>query len=44
MPIMTGRLPASSASPEWARDLFTPLTVFFPAAASADHAMLVWLG
>ncbi|MCZ0999358.1 MULTISPECIES: hypothetical protein [Streptomyces] len=41
---MTGRLPASSASLEWARDPFTPLTVSFQAAASADHAMLVWLG
>lgn len=33
----------SPASLEWARDLFTPLTEFFEAAASADHAMVIWL-
>ncbi|MCT9111661.1 hypothetical protein ACFWD7_48515 [Streptomyces mirabilis] len=44
MPIMTGRWPASSASLEWDRDPFAPPTVFFRAAASADHARLVWLG
>ncbi|MET9594352.1 DUF1877 family protein [Streptomyces sp. NPDC006516] len=33
----------SPTSLEWARDLFTPLTEFFEAAASADHAMVIWL-
>ncbi|MGD9486022.1 YfbM family protein [Streptomyces sp. TRM70308] len=33
----------SPTSLEWARDLFTPLTEFFQGAASADHAMLIWL-
>ncbi|GHG78748.1 hypothetical protein GCM10018779_58960 [Streptomyces griseocarneus] len=31
----------SSASLEWARDLFTPLTEFFRGAASTGHAMLI---
>ncbi|SDO18146.1 protein of unknown function [Actinacidiphila guanduensis] len=33
----------SPTSLEWARDLFTPLTTFFQAAASAVQAMLIWL-
>ena len=33
----------SPTSLEWARDLFTPLTEFFRAAASTGHAMLMWL-
>lgn len=33
----------SPTSLEWARDLFTSLTAFFQAAASAGHAMLIWL-
>ncbi|MFE7565257.1 YfbM family protein [Kitasatospora sp. NPDC057500] len=28
---------------EWARDLFSPLTAFFQAAAATGHAMLIWL-
>ncbi|MER6393188.1 YfbM family protein [Streptomyces sp. NPDC001523] len=33
----------SPASLEWASDLFTPLTEFFRGAASAGHAMLIWI-
>lgn len=33
----------SPASLEWASDLFTPLTEFFQGAASAGHAMLIWI-
>ncbi|MFB6820619.1 YfbM family protein [Streptomyces virginiae] len=33
----------SPASLEWAGDLFTPLTEFFRGAASAGHAMLIWI-
>lgn len=33
----------SPTSLEWADDLFSPLTAFFRAAASAGHAVLVWL-
>ncbi|MGW1812535.1 DUF1877 family protein [Streptomyces sp. NPDC002125] len=33
----------SPASLEWAGDLFTPLTGFFRDAASAGHAMLIWI-
>ncbi|MFJ2933081.1 DUF1877 family protein [Streptomyces sp. NPDC087219] len=33
----------SPASLEWADDLFTPLTAFFQDAASAGHAMLIWI-
>ncbi|MEU0853122.1 YfbM family protein [Streptomyces flaveolus] len=33
----------SPTSLEWARDLLTPLTEFFRGAASAGHAMLIWL-
>ncbi|MEU8760159.1 YfbM family protein [Streptomyces sp. NPDC048659] len=33
----------SPASLEWARDLFTPWTEFFRAAADDGHAMLIWL-
>lgn len=33
----------SSASQEWARDLFVPLAEFFQAAASAEHAMVIRL-
>ncbi|OKJ14053.1 YfbM family protein [Kitasatospora sp. CB01950] len=33
----------SPTSLEWARDTLASLTEFFRAAASADHAVLVWL-
>ncbi|MFD4322770.1 YfbM family protein [Streptomyces sp. NPDC058548] len=33
----------SPASLEWAGDLFAPLTAFFRDAASAGHAMLIWI-
>jgi hypothetical protein len=33
----------SSASLEWARDLFTHLAEFFRGAASTGHAMLIWI-
>ncbi|MFJ8869883.1 YfbM family protein [Streptomyces sp. NPDC102473] len=33
----------SPTSLEWGRDLFPALTEFFRAAASADHAMVIWL-
>ncbi|MFJ9596701.1 YfbM family protein [Streptomyces virginiae] len=33
----------SPKSLEWARDLFTPLTEFFQAAAADGHAMVIWL-
>ncbi|MGW7460226.1 DUF1877 family protein [Streptomyces sp. NPDC054797] len=33
----------SPPSLEWAKDLFTPLTEFFRGAASAGHAMLIWV-
>lgn len=33
----------SPTSLDWARDLFTPLTEFFQGAASAGHAVLIWL-
>ncbi|MFI5530133.1 YfbM family protein [Kitasatospora sp. NPDC051853] len=33
----------SPTSLEWARDLLVPLTEFFQAAASAEHAMVIWL-
>ncbi|MFE1832423.1 YfbM family protein [Streptomyces yangpuensis] len=33
----------SPASLDWARDLFTPLTEFFRAAASDGHALVIWL-
>ncbi|MEV5758390.1 YfbM family protein [Streptomyces tendae] len=33
----------SPTSLGWARDLFTPLTEFFHAAASDGHAMVIWL-
>ncbi|MGW7195671.1 DUF1877 family protein [Streptomyces chryseus] len=33
----------SPTSLEWARDLFPALTEFFQAAASADHAIVIWL-
>lgn len=33
----------SPASLEWARDLFPSLTEFFRDAASAGHAMLIWI-
>ncbi|MFD8013603.1 DUF1877 family protein [Streptomyces sp. NPDC059762] len=33
----------SPTSLDWARDLFTPLTEFFQAAASDGHAMVIWL-
>ncbi|MFE5325463.1 YfbM family protein [Embleya sp. NPDC056575] len=37
------QIPDSPTSLEWARDLFTPLTSFFGAAASDDHGMLIWI-
>ncbi|MEV4943849.1 YfbM family protein [Streptomyces zaomyceticus] len=33
----------SPSSLEWAGDVFPALTEFFQAAASADHAILIWL-
>ncbi|MER5483635.1 YfbM family protein [Streptomyces sp. NPDC002812] len=33
----------SPTSLDWARDLFTPLTEFFQAAAADGHAMVIWL-
>ncbi|MFE6839662.1 YfbM family protein [Streptomyces sp. NPDC057705] len=33
----------SPTSLEWASDLFTPLTEFFQGAASAGHAILIWI-
>ncbi|MFG2342450.1 YfbM family protein [Streptomyces yangpuensis] len=33
----------SPTSLDWARDLFTPLTEFFRAAASDGHALVIWL-
>ncbi|MFE7094301.1 YfbM family protein [Streptomyces erythrochromogenes] len=33
----------SPTSLDWARDLFTPLTEFFQAAAADGHSMVIWL-